>query len=179
MYKRQDYGLVDTPAAAIVVPAGSSDAVTAKQMQALEQLQTFIAVTRSTHVYMPFALRSRFLHAARQCGYYHSTKNDVGEVIEQIAGATIRSAGFAGENDDTEILPLTETLGAHTKTGSIYGVRHMERAAVNCPTSAGLKVRTNVNGVALEARGTLDMVIAVQDRKALRRFKGWAIEEAA
>ena len=173
-----DYALVDTPAAAIVVPAGSSDAVTADQMLALEKLQTFIAVTRATHVYMPFALRSRLLHAARQCGYYHSSLNDVGEVIERIAGAIIRSAGFAGEGDDTEILPLTETLGAHTKTGSIYATRHAERAALNCPTSAGLKVRTNVNGVVMEARGTLDMVIALQDRKALRRYKGWAIEAA-
>lgn len=166
--------LVDTPASPITLPLGNSDANRQAQQDAMEKLLVFFMWTRATHAYMPVQLKTRLMVIAKGLGYYQQTQDELGNMVDQIGDTIIRSAGFASDQSDEEVLKFNETVGGNSTTASIFAANHSEMG-LKCVTSAGLVMRTFQRSDFLVAKGNLDMNIVLTNTRNLRQYKGWAL----
>lgn len=160
----------------IVLQLGNSDAAVEAQQVAVEELLKFFAIVRggASHAYMNEYLKIRWISVAKSLGYYRQSKDELGNLIEQIGNTIIRGAGF--KKDGTPLLPFTETVGAATNCSSIYAVRWNERTDLTALTSIGLKVETPYqSGNLLIANANMDMTLVLQNVTALAKSTGWRL----
>jgi hypothetical protein len=165
-----------TAANGIVLQLGNSDDAVAAQQVAVEELLKLFATVRggASHAYMNEYLKIRWISIAKALGYYRQSKDELGNLIEQIGSTIIRGAGF--KKDGTAILPFTETLGGATNCSSIYAVRWGERTDLTALTSIGLKVEMPVqSGNLIIANANMDMTLVLQNVTALVKSTGWRL----
>lgn len=167
-------GLVTTPASPITVPLGNSDANRTAQQQAMEKLINFFKWVKASHAYMPVQLKTRLLTVAKALNYYRSSKDALGNEVEMIGDTIIRSAGFAADQSDEEVIKFNETVGGNSSTASIFACNHSEMG-LKCATSAGMVVRNFTEGDFLVNSGNLDMTIVLTNSRNLHQYQGWAL----
>ncbi len=100
------------------------------------------AVPDAEALYMPRALRSKIRSAARRLTIYDQRVDDFGRVIQTYNGVDLRDLGT--RPDGSDILPLTETQGSSSVTGSIYAVKFgatQSDQAVTGLQNGGIEVR--------------------------------------
>jgi hypothetical protein len=175
--------LVDTPSSGTIdVPVGNSDAAYTAQQEALEKLQNFFSYVRATHAYMPVQLRNRIVTVAKELGYYREQVTEIGDgpdsitVTEPMVHDTIlRTAGFASDQSDDEILKFDQTVNGNANAASIVAVRHAERSNLTAATSAGLQIRVTEPADYMQANANLDTTISLRSVRAAREYRGWRV----
>lgn len=155
---------------------GNSDSAFKLQQQAVERLlQNFAAVRGgASHAYMNEFLKIRLLTIAKNLGYYRQSKDELGNLIDQIGNVIIRGAGYK-ESGDT-LLPFAETLDGNNDCSSIFLVRWGERVDFTALTSVGVKGRyAGQSGNFLINNINMDMALHLQNKKALVQSRGWRL----
>ncbi|MBO8183331.1 MAG: hypothetical protein H0Z28_11170 [Archaeoglobus sp.] len=159
----------------IVVPTGISDSAMSQQQIALEKLLQFISKVRggATHLYMPEALKIRWLTVAKNLGYYRQNKDELGNTIDMIGDVVIRGAGR--QKDGSEIMDFNETV-TNNDCASIIAVRWGERVDLTCLTTSGIIAEyLGQVGKFLINSVDLDMAIVLQNNTALYQWRGWRL----
>lgn len=169
---------VVTPTSAQVLQLGG-DAVKQSQQEFVEGFLNFAekipAGGGQVFAYMNGLMRTRMTAVAKALGYYSDELDDMSRRIERIGDVVIRSAGH--QSDGTMLLPFDKTLGANTKTSSIFFVRWGERTGMTCLTSVGVKGRyAGQVGNFLINNVNLDIAIAEATPKSLWEWRGVALE---
>ena len=161
----------------IVVPVGNSDANVGAQQVFVEQLLKFLAMVRggAQYVYMNEYLKIRLISVAKNLGYYRQTKDELGNLVDQIGNTTLRGAGY--KEDGTPLLPFTETVGAANNCSSMFAVRFGERADFTALTSVGIKARYSGQiGNFIINNVNMDMAFALPNPPALVQMQGFRLE---
>lgn len=157
---------------------GNSDANRQAQQQFLEAFLSSAATVKggASHAYMNALLKIRLLIIGKELGYYRNQKDEFGDTIEQIGDVIIRSAGY--KSDGTPLLPLTETLGDHLTTSSIFFARWGERSDLTVLSSKGVVGRhAGQSGNYYINNVNCDAALVLQNQNALVQHKGWALTE--
>jgi len=159
----------------LLIPAGNADAIVEAQQLAVEKFMQHSARVRggASHAYMNEYLKIRWLTIAKALGYYRQSKDELGNMIEQIGNVVIRGAGYAKAG--TPLLPFTET-SPNPSSSSIFFVRWGERRNLTLLTSVGVKGRfAGQSGNFIINNINLDATLYLQDDTALVQSKGWTL----
>lgn len=171
---------VNTPDSNTLVPLGNSDANFTAQQEAIERFLNEARKIKggASHAYQNGTLGIRFLSVAKNLGYYRKSKDELGNVIEQIRNVVVRDAGLKTNGDD--ILPFNETVNAEANTSSIFFTRWGERTDLSVLTSRGLVGRFagQINNHIIN-NVNMDAVLVLQDDTAIQQSEGWQLEEPA
>lgn len=162
-----------TDTAGVAAPVGWGDTIVAQKELFIEAIYQFIAKSGANALYMNNTLRVRALTVAKSLGYYQQSKDDLGNLVDTIGGVAIKSAGR--KRDGSYFLPFTETANGGSST-SIWGVKWGEGEDLTAITSVGVKGRyVGQVGNYLTNSVNMDMVMHLQDHKALWRSQGWKL----
>jgi len=160
----------------LIVPVGNSDANSALQQTAIEELQKLMDMIPggASHLYMNQFLKARLLTVAKALGYYDKSKDELGNSIDRIGDVIVRGAGYAA--DKSRLLPQTETTGTSNNCSSIIAVRWGEGIDLTGLTSKGLVGRhTGQSGNFLVNNVNLDMALVLQNAESIIKSAGWRL----
>ena len=155
----------------VLVPVGGDSVLEAQQLAVEKFLQHSARVRGGAQfAYMNEYLKIRWLTVAKNLGYYRSSKDELGNFIEQIGNVVIRGAGYAKAG--TPLLPFSET----GSSSSIFFARWGERRNLTLLTSVGVKGRySGQSGNQIINNINLDATMLLQDDTALVQSKGWTL----
>lgn len=160
----------------VVLLLGNSDEAVAAQQTSTEELLKLFAMVRggATHCYMNEFLKIRWITVAKALGYYRQTKDELGNLVDNIGTTIIRGAGFA--KNGTPLLPFNETVGAASNASSIFAVRWGERINLSVLTSVGLKAQyAGQSGNYIINNVNMDIELVLQNPTALVQSQGWRL----
>jgi len=169
---------VIAPASALVLKLGDDTVKLSQQVfveQVMDIAERIPGGTGDIHMYLPGLMKARFTAVAKSLGYYSDELDDMSRRVERVGNLVLRSAGHKA--DGSLLLPFNKTVGANTKTSSIFFARWGERTGLTCLTSVGVKGRyAGQVGNFLINNVNLDIAIAEATPKSLWELRGVALE---